>query len=223
MQLNKTMPVHDDNYFLGLSKKTYSVFILLTFFSRLTPSLATWAKRGLLWIIGAGFFCKADDLVSLNWLSNHWRCWGQQKITHWSHPLLINQWLLKERTSAPIIVFTTDHFLIFWIESFELLSLLVAVFVLFIGDQCSIQERLQEGETVWFVMNQVTHELMSYDTMADGPYQHTWWYNDFGGQWEKTVFFPAATTGMDTNTTVDVCSVQINLCTQITTATTTLV
>jgi len=58
----------------------------------------------------------------------------------------------------------------------------------------------------WFVVvNQVTHELMSYDAMADGPYQHTWWYNDFGGQWEKTVFFPTATTGMDTNTTVDVC------------------
>jgi len=43
--------------------------------------------------------------------------------------------------------------------------------------------------------------------MADGPYQHTWWYNDFGaGQWEKTVFFPTATTGIDTNTTIDVCS-----------------
>jgi len=51
---------------------------------------------------------------------------------------------------------------------------------------------------------QVTHELMSYDAMADGPYQHTWWFNDFSGQWEKTVFFPTATTGMDTNTTIDV-------------------
>ena len=40
--------------------------------------------------------------------------------------------------------------------------------------------------------------------MAHGPYQHTWWINDFSGQWEKTVFFPAATTGMDTNTTIDV-------------------
>jgi len=67
----------------------------------------------------------------------------------------------------------------------------------------------------WFVVNQVTHELMSYDTMADGPYQHTWWYNDFGGQWEKTVFFPTATTGMDTNTTVDVLTMLINFCTQI--------
>ena len=46
---------------------------------------------------------------------------------------------------------------------------------------------------------------MSYDIMADGPYQHTWWINDVSGLWEKTVFFPAATTGMDTNTTIDVC------------------
>jgi len=46
--------------------------------------------------------------------------------------------------------------------------------------------------------------MMSYDLKADGPYQHTWWINDVSGQWEKTVFFPAATTGMDTNTTIDV-------------------
>jgi len=46
---------------------------------------------------------------------------------------------------------------------------------------------------------------MSYDRLAHGPYQHTWWINDVSGQWEKTVFFPAATTGMDTNTTIDVC------------------
>lgn len=57
-----------------------------------------------------------------------------------------------------------------------------------------------------FVVDQVIHEMMSYDVMADGPYQHTWWINDFGGQWEKTVFFPAATTGIDTNTTIDVCT-----------------
>jgi len=55
---------------------------------------------------------------------------------------------------------------------------------------------------------QVLHELMSYDFKAYGPYQHTWWINDFSGQWEKTVFFPAATTGMDTNTTIDVCTIQ---------------
>ena len=48
--------------------------------------------------------------------------------------------------------------------------------------------------------------MMSYDTKSDGPYQHTWWINDFSGQWEKTVFFSAATTGMDTNTTIDVCT-----------------
>jgi len=46
---------------------------------------------------------------------------------------------------------------------------------------------------------------MSYDLKADGPYQHTWWVNDYSGQWEKTVFFPAATNGMDTNTTIEVC------------------
>jgi len=46
--------------------------------------------------------------------------------------------------------------------------------------------------------------MMSYDLKAHGPYQHTWWINDVSGQWEKTVFFPAATTGMDTNTTIDV-------------------
>ena len=61
---------------------------------------------------------------------------------------------------------------------------------------------LQSEQSI--VVNQVTHELLSYDAMADGPYQHTWWFNDFSGQWEKTVFFPAATTGMDTNTTIDV-------------------
>lgn len=49
----------------------------------------------------------------------------------------------------------------------------------------------------------VLHEMMSYDLKAHGPYQHTWWINDVSGQWEKTVFFPAATTGMDTNTTID--------------------
>jgi len=57
-----------------------------------------------------------------------------------------------------------------------------------------------------FVVDQVTHEMMSYDSTAHGPYQHTWWITDYGGQWEKTVFFPAATTGMDTNTTIDVCT-----------------
>jgi len=48
--------------------------------------------------------------------------------------------------------------------------------------------------------------MMSYDKLADGPHQHTWWVNDYSGQWEKTVFFPAATDGMDTNTTIEVCS-----------------
>jgi len=47
--------------------------------------------------------------------------------------------------------------------------------------------------------------MMSYDMLAHGPYQHTWWVNDYSGQWEKTVFYSAATTGMDTNTTIDVC------------------
>lgn len=45
---------------------------------------------------------------------------------------------------------------------------------------------------------------MTYDFQAQGPYQHTWWINEIMGEWEKTVFFPAPTPGMDTNTTIDV-------------------
>lgn len=48
-------------------------------------------------------------------------------------------------------------------------------------------------------LNQIIHELLTYDFLSQGPYQHTWWVND--EYWEKTVFFPAADTGMDTNTT----------------------
>jgi len=49
----------------------------------------------------------------------------------------------------------------------------------------------------------VIQELMTYDYMAQGPYQHTWWINEIMGEWEKTVFFPSPTAGMDTNTTID--------------------
>jgi hypothetical protein len=64
-------------------------------------------------------------------------------------------------------------------------------------------EMFLRGALPWITEQKVIHELMTYDVMAYGPYQHTWWVNDLSGQWEKTVFFPAATTGMDTNTTID--------------------
>jgi hypothetical protein len=64
-------------------------------------------------------------------------------------------------------------------------------------------EFMMRGAMPFITEQKVIHELMTYDFMANGPYQHTWWVNDISGQWEKTVFFPAATTGMDTNTTID--------------------
>ena len=55
----------------------------------------------------------------------------------------------------------------------------------------------------------MTHELISYSLPADGPFFHTWYYQD--SRWEESVFFSAPTTGMDTLSTFKVCCTSLRL------------
>jgi len=61
-------------------------------------------------------------------------------------------------------------------------------------------EFLVRGALPFISEQKVVQELMTYDAMSQGPYQHTWWLNNY--LWEWSVFYPASDTGMDTNTTV---------------------
>lgn len=59
----------------------------------------------------------------------------------------------------------------------------------------------------WFIYLKVVRELMTYDYPNEGPYEHTWHYDD--ERWEGTVYYPANTNGMDTLTTLEVRSYQL--------------
>lgn len=72
----------------------------------------------------------------------------------------------------------------------------------FVGVTGNDYEWYRRGASTFLRKEDVIQELMSYDRFTEGPFVHTWYYDD--ARWEESTFFSAPTNGMDTLSTVEV-------------------